>query len=193
MYYVEVQANQSADKTYRLRVNNSGSANIFAGTGGNDVYDGRAGNDTIIGGADNDRLFGSGGDDILNGGDGEDTLQGGSGADTLTGGSKADVFKFALMTDGTDIITDFSSTEGDKIQVVAANFGLTVGATAILAAAYSGTNAQFRYSTMDGRLLFDRDGSGPNHAEVHLATLSKQLNSPAHPVLSASNIQLVAA
>ena len=192
MYYVEVQANQSVDTTYRLRVNNSGTANSFAGTSGNDSYDGGAGADTISGGGGNDRLFGGSGNDSIDGGDGVDTIEGGSGADTLRGGAGADVFKFSLMSDGADTITDFSSAEGDSIQVVAANFGLTVGATAILAATYNGTSAQFRYSTSDGKLWFDRDGSGSNYGEYHLATLSKPLDSTTHPALSATNIQLVA-
>jgi len=175
--------NNEANTTHDRLIGNGGNERIF-GLGGNDLIQGNDGHDELYGGR---------GGDTLEGGNGNDLLVGGVGADRLTGGADADSFRFVRITDGTDAITDFRPEEGDRIQVVAANFGLTVGATAILGSVYSGTNAQFKYSTTDGRLLFDRDGTGSNHGEVHLATLSKPLNSSTHPVLSASNIQLVAA
>ncbi|TKF16011.1 type I secretion C-terminal target domain-containing protein, partial [Vibrio genomosp. F6] len=66
-----------------------------------------------------DLLVGTDFDDILLGGDGEDTLVGGLGNDILTGGDDADIFKWVdIDLDGsTDRITDFSITEGDKVDL----------------------------------------------------------------------------
>ena len=48
------------------------------------------------------------GDDILNGGAGEDIISGGAGADT---------FMFTSNEDSVDFITDFSISDGDKIDI----------------------------------------------------------------------------
>ena len=55
-----------------------------------------------------DRIAGS--DDV------DDTLQGGTSADTLTGGTGADTFVFDEQS-GDDTIADFSTTDGDKIDL----------------------------------------------------------------------------
>ncbi len=61
-----------------------------------------------IQGTDNDDIFiGGGGDDILDGGAGQNTLTGGEGADTFVLGS----------IDIADVITDYSSEEGDEIDL----------------------------------------------------------------------------
>lgn len=106
------------------------------GSAGNDVLIGdadmmgdtsRGGNDTLDGGAGDDWLYGdgrtmaagvTGGADKLNGGDGNDHLIGGGGADVLTGGAGADIFVFARGS-GADEITDFSRTQGDRIDLSA--------------------------------------------------------------------------
>ena len=74
--------------------------------GNNDPLRATSNDDWYISGkAGNDTLTGSGGDDILYGGAGNDTLTGGAGAD-----------KFILRPDDDDdTITDFDSTQGDKI------------------------------------------------------------------------------
>ncbi len=89
-----------------------GTANI-AGIGNelNNVMIGNDGNNAFNGGAGVDQLFGGAGNDILNGQ---------SGADTLTGGTGADRFVFTGLGDTglgsqRDVITDFSSLEGDKL------------------------------------------------------------------------------
>ncbi|MDN3697724.1 cadherin-like domain-containing protein [Vibrio cortegadensis] len=66
-----------------------------------------------------DLLVGTDFDDILLGGDGEDTLVGGLGNDILTGGDDADLFKWVDgdLDGSTDRITDFSITEGDKVDL----------------------------------------------------------------------------
>ena len=80
----------------------------------------------------NDKLVGTDKNDTLSALAGNDTLIGGLGADTLTGGQGADVFKFNSATETgltsatRDVITDFNSGEGDKIDVSAiANWSWT--------------------------------------------------------------------
>ncbi|WP_426199730.1 tandem-95 repeat protein [Pseudomonas sp. DC3200b2] len=75
------------------------------------------GADTLLGGDGNDILFGQGGNDILNGGAGNDILLGGTGSNTLTGGTGADTFMFVKGDAGTSTITDFSTSQGDVIDL----------------------------------------------------------------------------
>ncbi|WP_040259424.1 retention module-containing protein [Pseudomonas massiliensis] len=66
------------------------------------------GSDTLLGGEGNDIFFGQGGNDVLNGGAGNDTLVGGNGADT---------FVWNKGNTGTDTIADFSTSQGDVIDL----------------------------------------------------------------------------
>ena len=63
-----------------------------------------------------DQIVGSDGSD--------DTLQGGTSADTMTGGTGADTFVFDEDS-GSDTITDFSKTEGDKIDLTSFSQAIT--------------------------------------------------------------------
>jgi len=89
--------------------------------------------DTLTGSTGNNTLNGGTGNDILNGGAGNDVLIGGLGADQLTGGTGADRFDFNLLTETGltsitwDTITDFKTSEGDKIDL------LTIDANTALA------------------------------------------------------------
>ncbi|MBT2295942.1 calcium-binding protein, partial [Pseudomonas fluorescens] len=85
------------------------------GTGNSlgNVLTGNTGNNVLNGGAGNDKL---------NGGAGNDMLIGGTGADVLTGGTGADRFVFSALNElgkgsARDVITDFSSILGDKIDL----------------------------------------------------------------------------
>lgn len=86
----------------------TGSGTI-TGTTGADVIGGSAGADMLYGGDGADRLYG---------GAGNDTLVGGAGNDTLIGGAGADRFVFAAG-DGHDLIADFNSAQGDRIDLSA--------------------------------------------------------------------------
>lgn len=105
----------------------NGVDELHGGTG-NDLLQGGAGIDILFGGADNDFLYGDGdstlataGRDTLHGGYGNDFLIGGAKADTLWGNAGADTFIFETATDlglgHTDVIKDFSRTQGDKIDL----------------------------------------------------------------------------
>ncbi|RON27000.1 calcium-binding protein, partial [Pseudomonas frederiksbergensis] len=79
-------------------------------------------NNVLTGNSGNNQLNGGAGNDLLDGGAGNDLLVGGLGADTLTGGSGADRFIFSLISElgkgaNSDFITDFSSLQGDKIDL----------------------------------------------------------------------------
>jgi Ca2+-binding RTX toxin-like protein len=127
-----VSGTYSAGNGGETDIGSSGADTITGGTG-DDAIVGMAGNDTLHGGdgadqlrggdgsdtlygdAGNDVLWGNAGADTLSGGNGNDTISGGDGADTLTGGSGADTFVFRQGETGSDTITDFSTTDGDKL------------------------------------------------------------------------------
>lgn len=95
---------------------------ILPGTTGADTIYGQAGKDTLTGGNGADTLYGGADNDTLDGGAGNDILNGGLGRDDLTGGTGADTFRFYLATESNDPakpdrIRDFSSAEGDKIDL----------------------------------------------------------------------------
>ncbi|GAA0561041.1 calcium-binding protein [Rhizomicrobium electricum] len=95
---------------------------IGGGNSGNNFVTGNIGNDQLSGLVGNDSLSGVEGNDTLAGGDGNDALSGGAGTDLLTGGDGADVFLFENVADTgfgalADVIEDFSSIEGDKIDL----------------------------------------------------------------------------
>lgn len=100
------------------------------GNFGNDTLFGGYGSDTLLGYYGNDYLYGEYGSDSLNGGAGNDTLdgygrgveyddlRGGAGADTFVlGRAFGDVYYQPPSKLGYASILDFSSSEGDKIQV----------------------------------------------------------------------------
>jgi hypothetical protein len=90
------------------------NVNLIAGT---------SGNDNLLTGNTNDTVSGGAGNDTINTGAGNDILSGGSGNDTLTGGLGSDTFKWVLGDQGSvgtpaiDHITDFSVSQGDKLDL----------------------------------------------------------------------------
>jgi Ca2+-binding RTX toxin-like protein len=123
---------------------------LNGGASGNDYLDGGDGNDFLVSGLGNDSLIG---------GLGNDTLFGGLGNDTLIGGNGADRFVFNSLSEGIDIITDFNSVQGDKIQVSKVGFG-----------AFSLN--QFTYNSITGGLFFQNNQS----AAVQFATVQNPIN-----------------
>lgn len=94
------------------------------GLEGDDNLNGNAGDDSVGGGPGNDVVHGGPGKDRLNGGQGDDTLAGDRDNDTVAGGLGADRFLFDLKS-GSDVITDFDSAGGDRIELQA-NIDYTV-------------------------------------------------------------------
>lgn len=92
------------------------AGNLIHGSNGTDIIDGLGGNDTLHGEGGVDKLIGDLGDDQLYGGDGDDILSGDAGDDTLQGDAGADTFVFEAGM-GHDVVADFSSGDGDLVQV----------------------------------------------------------------------------
>ncbi|NKD77450.1 calcium-binding protein [Haematospirillum sp. H1815] len=68
-------------------------------------------------GSGDDMLIGDPRDNIFSSGAGNDQLVGGLGVDYLSGGSGADTFTYNSIAEGGDVITDFSSEQGDRIDL----------------------------------------------------------------------------
>ncbi len=109
----------SWDLTGGLNIEGSASGDSLYGTANADTFSGLAGNDYIYGYSGNDTLMGDAGNDYLYGGDGDDALYGGAGMDYLYGNSGGDTFAFhaGAVTDLADTVYDFSTADGDKINI----------------------------------------------------------------------------
>lgn len=87
---------------------NAARASLLTGGGGQDVLWGEGLADTLLGGD---------GADILRGAGGNDLMAGNAGNDKLAGGSGADRFVFDQARWGYDEVFDFSSSQGDKLDM----------------------------------------------------------------------------
>jgi Ca2+-binding RTX toxin-like protein len=116
-------------------------------------------------------INGNGAANELRGEAGNDLLDGGAGRDQLTGGSGADRFRFATAaafgTAQADRITDFSRSEGDRIEISRSAFGLatsaslsfqTVSNDADLSRAL-GSSTLLVQDLRNGSILFNQNGS----------------------------------
>ena len=121
--------------------------------------------------------------DTLTGNSLANSLTGGAGNDTLTGGLGADRFRFATAPNATtnrDVITDFSITQGDTIELENAVFTAlpttgTLDASAFLIGTAATTGSQrILYDSATGVLAYDADGNGAT-AAIAFATLSTGL------------------
>ncbi|AHJ29944.1 calcium-binding protein [Nodularia spumigena] len=125
------------------------------------------------------------GNDNLVGTSGNDNFLGLGGQDTLTGGLGADKFRFNSPSEGMDTITDFSRTQGDKIELFAPGFNNMVwsddGSDALASNVFSiGTSSNswtntIMYNNSNGIVYFDSDALG-SAQPVALAQLSSGLN-----------------
>jgi hypothetical protein len=113
-------------------------------------------NDDLTGSFGNDTLVGTVGIDTISGGIGNDTLQGGFGNDVLIGGAGADTFKWIQGETGADVISDFSVSEGDKL-----DFSAIVGNTgpATLSTAVTANSVNYYQDGTDNTIVkIDTDG-----------------------------------
>lgn len=146
-----------------------GNANGLSGGNGSDHLYGNDGNDT---------LGGFSGDDFLYGGAGADILRGGLGKDMLTGGTGPDTFIFSVMTgvldselnlSRSDVITDFSHADGDKIDLsgIDANSTLAGNQAFIFIGdqGLSGTAGELRLGYNNGNTIIAGDLNGDDDAD----------------------------
>lgn len=180
----------------------SGYINAYLdGTDAINAY-GNTSNNNLFGNDSNNKLFGMSGNDVLIGKQGADTLTGGVGVDILTGGSGSDTFVYdvrpsSLTSSLTDNITDFSASEGDKIQFISKSYGMgytvtltTISSTIQLASSQT-SGSSFIYDSSTGMLYWDANGklSGLGSGGV-VASLSSRVDG-SFPSFSSSNISLV--
>ena len=158
------------------------------GGSNDDVIFGTAAANVLEGNAGNDVLYGFGGNDTLNGGAGNDQLFGGAGKDILTGGPDADVFHYTALSDSgittatRDLITDFSQSDGDKIDLSAIDANTTTPGKQ--AFTFIGTNVTFTdhpgelraYRTATGQII-EGDVNGDGKADFSIA-----LQDPLHQI-----------
>ncbi len=90
--------------------------NHLVGSGDRDDMQARKGDDALEGLGGDDVLRGGRGRDQVDGGEGDDWVSGGRDDDTLRGGLGADVFN-SFVEAGTDLVLDFSSAEGDRVEL----------------------------------------------------------------------------
>lgn len=172
-------------------VDGGGGIDFLYGREGNDVLTGGDGSDRLFGMADddslsggndndylygdvgNDALFGGVGNDVIYGENGVDTLTGGAGIDYLHGGSGADTFVFAAGDSGTifgtaDLIADFSSAQGDRIDLTAIDAVAGGGDnpfTFIGGAAFGNVAGELRYELIGGNTYVMGDTNGDSMAD----------------------------
>ncbi|HYX15859.1 MAG TPA: hypothetical protein VE944_16130 [Nostoc sp.] len=125
-------------------------------------------NDVINGQGGNDKINGLSGDDLLRGGLGNDTLLGGVGNDILIGGVNADKFVYNTDGVGVDTITDFNSSEGDKIVLDKTTFSAIISAAGIgfcnksdfeVTTSAATSTAKIVYDSVSGELFYNQNGS----------------------------------
>lgn len=159
---------------------------LFGSAQANDLY-GQEGNDTLSGFEGNDLLLGNEGDDSLIGGADNDVLVGGEGKDKMSGGTGADKFVFhgsgggthvdsALNASSSDVITDFSHAEGDKIDLSSIGLGGSLGGnqtdtltfTFIGRDGFSGTAGELHYGYNNGNTVISGDIDGDDDADFRI-------------------------
>lgn len=129
---------------------------------------GSAFNDTISGKENANMIDGSLGNDTLHGGDGVDSLYGGDGLDTLYGDAGADLFVFeaASAYNNVDVIQDFSTGQGDAINLsdlLELYNPVSDAITDFVQITTSGSNSS---------VFVDRDGLASTYGFSQIATIS---------------------
>lgn len=177
-----LESSTGNDKVY-----GEGGSDHIDGGAGNDKLFGDAGDDTLIGGAGKDKIEAGTGNNTVNAGAGNDKvttgagsdrINGGEGADKLSGGTGVDVFVFDnLGVGGFDKVADFSTVDGDSIELDASVFTSLFGdVTADNLIAGEGFSAALDaddyliFNSKSGALYYDADANGGG-AAVQIAVL----------------------
>lgn len=150
------------------------SAGTTTGNSGNHTHSnienvkGSIYNDTITGSSGANALRGHSGNDTLYGADGNDTLYGEAGTDTLNGGAGADTFVFesASAFSNVDTVSDFTTGDGDAINLVDV-LSLYDPMSDLIT-----DFVQMSTSSSDTLLSVDRDGTGTTYGWTQIATIT---------------------
>lgn len=129
------------------------SADTLTGSTNADVLIGKDGNDILIADAGNDDIHGGSGDDVLYGGAGDDVVFGGIGSDIF-------VFEIGTTSGFNDIIGDFSTVDGDALDISDLLTGydpLTQAITDFVQITDNGTHSY---------LSIDADGGADNFVQI---------------------------
>jgi hypothetical protein len=141
------------------------SNNITGFDNSNDVINGQGGNDKINGLSGNDLLRGDAGNDILIGGAGNDTLVGGAGADKFLYNTNT---PFASSAVGVDTISDFNSSQGDKVILDKTTFNAITSTSGTgfsnandfkITSSAATSTAKIVYDSVSGQLFYNPQGS----------------------------------
>jgi Ca2+-binding RTX toxin-like protein len=155
--------------------------NLAAGTGsGGDAQgDTLNGIENLSGSQGQDTLVGDGSANALQGWNGSDSLVGAGGKDTLAGGAGDDRFVYggvaqSVVGADADRVTDFSHTQGDKIDLSAIDASIEAAGDQAFSfignALYSGVAGQLRYAVAGGvtTIAGDVDGNGTSDFHIQL-------------------------
>lgn len=147
---------------------------ILRGDDGGDLLVGGEGLDLLEGGAGDDQLIGGAHKDVLRGGEGDDILIGGKAKDKLFGDEGADTFVFRFKGDSgvkkalRDTIRDFSSDEGDKIDL-----SFKKGLSFIGKDGFSGDGGEVRYTENKAITVVKVDLNGDASVDMKIALSGK--------------------
>lgn len=134
---------------------------------------------SAIGGNGADRLEGNSGANTLDGRGGDDVLAGAGGADTLLGGRGADRFVIDSLSGGVDTIRDFSTREGDVLDL------------SELITAFDGTATNHvRLSGSGGVVQVEVDVDGGGDGFVPAVTVRGQIGLDVDSLVAAGTILL---
>lgn len=117
-------------------------------------------------------VVGSGADDAIFGNRGANRITGGLGGDQLTGRGGADTFIWRAAAEAGDLVTDFKSAQGDRLDLSAmdANLGAAGDQAFRLVAGFTGQAGQLRFA---GQVLAgDVTGDGLADFEIALSGVS---------------------
>jgi serralysin len=154
-----------------------GNNNVFKGFAGADLLDLGGGNDRGYGGDGADSIYGGSKRDRIWGDGGNDDLFGGASQDTLLGGSGSDTFHFVARNESRsgvnrhDIIKDFSSADGDVIDLSAIDARPGGGDNSfdfIGSVAFSGARGELHIEIVGGDLLVQGDLNGDSVADFEI-------------------------
>jgi len=144
------------------------------GDEGSDLLAGGKGLDLLEGGAGDDQLIGGTRKDVLRGGEGDDVLIGGKAKDKLFGDGGADTFLFRYKDDSgvrkafRDTIRDFSSDDGDRIDV-----SFRKGLSFIGQDGFSGDGGEVRYTKGKAVTIVKVDLNGDAYVDMKIALSGK--------------------